>query len=134
LTFVLDASVTLAWCFRDETGPEATRILEQLGEKEAVAPGHWPLEVGNALLAGERRKRLRVAETTRLLSILGTLPIEVMDTRPDHVPGLITLARETSLTVYDAAYLNLALQEGFSLATFDEGLRRAAKKLGVVLL
>lgn len=126
--------MSLSWCFRDEAAEEVSRILELLGEREALVPPNWPLEVANALLAGERRKRLKVAETTRLLSILGRLPIQVTELRPEEVPGLVSLARDALLSMYDAAYLGLALREGFPLATFDTGLRRAAQKLGVPLV
>ena len=56
--FVLDTSVALAWCFEDEASAAADKVLDLLHTAEAVAPAIWPIEVGNALLAGERRKRI----------------------------------------------------------------------------
>ena len=41
--FVLDCSVTLAWCFQDETNPYADDVLERLNLESAVVPSLWPL-------------------------------------------------------------------------------------------
>ncbi|MFN3309206.1 MAG: type II toxin-antitoxin system VapC family toxin, partial [Anaerolineales bacterium] len=60
--FVLDASITLAWCFDDETNAWALKVLDLLEEGEAVVPALWTLEVGNALIGAERRGRLTQAE------------------------------------------------------------------------
>jgi predicted nucleic acid-binding protein len=54
--FVVDASVTLAWCFEDEKIPGTERL--QQGDR-IIVPAHWPTEVANALLMGVRRKRIK---------------------------------------------------------------------------
>jgi hypothetical protein len=62
---VLDASVTLAWAFEDEENGYSDFVLESLVEARASVPIIWPLEVGNALLAAERRGRLNQAATVQ---------------------------------------------------------------------
>jgi predicted nucleic acid-binding protein len=130
--FVLDASVTLAWCFEDEASPYAEAVLEKLAPGAAVVPSIWPLEVANALLVAERRKRLTRAKVTRFLQVLRSLPI-VVDSEGGAraLDTVLDLARAHGLSVYDAGYLELALRDGLPLATLDERLKRAARQAGV---
>ena len=128
--FVLDASVALTWCFPDENAAMAQHVagLFQRGDT-AVAPAFWPHEVLNALLAGEKRKRISKELMGIFLDDLAMLPIVL-----EHFPTAVVfdrirrLSREYSLTAYDAAYLDLALDGGLPLATLDEDLARACKK------
>ena len=133
--FVLDTSVALAWCFEDETSAAADRILDLLTSSEAIVPAIWPVEVGNALLVGERRQRIKPAETARSLELLRSLNIHLDDAGPRlETASLVTLARSHRLSVYDAAYLSLAMREGLPLATLDRALAEAARRAGITLL
>jgi predicted nucleic acid-binding protein len=134
--FVLDASVAVAWCFEDEATKFTESVLDLLSAgAEALVPAIWPVEVVNALLIAERRNRILLAQVTALLQRIAALPITVLPIDPlrafDHI---LPVARQQSLSAYDAAYLDLALRQGLPLATLDEQLRRAAKTTGVVLL
>jgi predicted nucleic acid-binding protein len=127
---VLDASIALAWCFEDETGAYSDGILDLLThDAEAVVPAIWPLEVGNALLAGERRRRLTAAATNQFLDRLTMLPIliDAPELRRTF-EAVLRIARETGLTSYDAAYLALALRQRLPLASLDKGLIAAARR------
>lgn len=133
--FVLDASIAVAWCFADEATPAADTLLDRLAEEEAAAPVLWPMEVANALAMAERRGRLSAAGLVRSVQLLQQLAIAIDTDGFDRAfRDLLDLARSERLTVYDAAYLDLALRLGVPLATKDEQLRRAANKLGVSLL
>lgn len=133
--FVLDSSVALAWCFEDETSPAADRVLDLLESGEAIVPVIWPAEVGNALLAGERRKRITAAGVSRSLALLRSLSIRpTADDARAEVDDWVALARSQKLSVYDAAYLAVAIREGMPLATLDHALARAAREMGVALL
>lgn len=132
---VLDTSVALAWCFEDESSSTADAILDLLVSSEAIVPAIWPVEVGNALLAGERRKRITPAETARSLELLRSLNIHLDDAGLGlGADDLVALARSHKLSVYDAAYLSLAMREGIPLATLDRSLARAAQRVGISLL
>jgi len=87
--FVLDASVTLAWCFEDESNEYTDAILESLEFTEAFVPSVWPLEVTNALLVAERRKKLTKAASVRFLELLQELPIAVEQELPEKIFGEI---------------------------------------------
>jgi len=43
--FVLDVSVTMAWCFKDEASDETWALLERLAVDTAIVPGIWSAEV-----------------------------------------------------------------------------------------
>lgn len=128
--FVLDCSMTMAWCFEDEATPYSESILAALSRNEAVVPALWGLEVANVLLVAERKKRILPAQSRRFLELLHDLPISV-DTQVKPAGELLNLARELQLTSYDACYLDLALRSGLPLASLDGDLVAAAKKLGV---
>jgi predicted nucleic acid-binding protein len=134
--FVLDASVAVAWCFEDETTPLTERILDLLSTgAEALTPALWPLEVANALLVAERRKRISVAQVTSLLRRIAALPVSVEATESDRAfDQILSLARERHLTEYDAAYVELALRRNLPLASLDGKLLEAARDLGIVLV
>ena len=134
MTFVLDASVTLAWCFDDTVSPVAEHALDLLeAGAEAVVPALWRLELANVLVMAEKRKRLTQAETIRFLSLLGEFPIRVASD-PSGIEAIVALARTHGLTAYDAAYLDLAQRTGLPLATLDEALAAAAARAGVATL
>ena len=135
MAFVLDASVALAWHFDDEASEYADRVLDRLQEEDAFVPAIWPLEMANGLLAAERRSRLSPADVARAHAILSDLPITVNSLTLDDALGpVLDLARAQSLSAYDAAYLELAMREGLSLATQDDDLRAAAGRIGVALV
>ena len=131
-SFVLDASVALAWCFDDESTPAAWALLERLRTAPGHVPALWTLEIANILLGAEHRRRITRARTAEFLEILADLDIRV---DPD-LPGcafrdVMPLARERRLTTYDAAYLELALRLGLPLATKDKALAHAAAEIGI---
>jgi len=133
--FVLDASVTVAWALEDEEDTYSEKILDILRQGEAWVPSIWPLEVANALLVAERRKRLARADVENFLSLLQELPIQVERDTILRIWGeVLSLAREEGLSVYDAAYLNLAMRLGLPLATLDQTLKKAARNCGVEVL
>lgn len=133
-SFVLDASVAVSWVFEDETDAYSGQVLASLAEAAALVPSLWFLEVGNALLVAERRGRLQEAESAHFLALLAELPIYMAEFRPEQAWGEITaLARAQQLSIYDAAYLSLAMRHGLPLATTDAPLRQAATRCGVAL-
>ena len=130
--FVVDTSVVMAWCFEDEGNGYAETVLESLESAEAFAPAIWPLEVGNALLAAERKKRFGQAASARFLSLLGALPITGEQEPPERMfKEILSLAHTHGLSTYDASYLDLAMRLDLPLATLDAALANAAKKSGV---
>jgi predicted nucleic acid-binding protein len=132
--FVLDCSMTMAWCFDDEATPYTNAVRDQLADMRAVVPSLWPLEVANATIVGERRKRLDEARTLRFFALLKGLPISIDGETSDKAfSEIVHLARAHNLSAYDAAYLELAIRRGLPLATLDGKLKTAAQAVGVPL-
>jgi predicted nucleic acid-binding protein len=126
---VLDASTVLTWCFPDEQSQKAEEISERIaGGARVSVPAFWPHEMLNALLVGERRKRLTPELTRAFLDDLKRLPVDLdVPTKPEAVFTVTqALCRKHGLTAYDAAYLELAIREKVALAIVDDHLRRAA--------
>ncbi len=134
--FVLDASVVLTWCFPDENSAFAREIASMFKHGDsAVAPSFWPHEVLNALLVGTKRKRISISLVNSFLADLAGLPVELKPISTETVFDRIqSLARERSLTAYDAAYLEIAQSSGVPLATLDKDLIHACRAAGVELL
>lgn len=131
---MLDASVTLAWFFDDECTAYAESVEDALESVAVLVPSLWFLEVANALLTGERRRRTAVEKVRRFVALLRALPIMLDDQASSHAfEEILALGRAHNLSAYDAAYLELALRRGVPLATQDERLKAAAKAVGVVV-
>jgi predicted nucleic acid-binding protein len=133
---VVDASVTLSWCFPDEQTPAALRVLDRLkaGER-ALMPSFWTVEVLNVLLVGERKGRITPQQTRTFFDALLALNPAIDHAGLEQVAGEVqTICRDHRLTPYDALYVELALRAGCPLATLDEPQRKAAQALGIPCL
>ncbi len=130
--FVLDCSATLPWMFASEA-TAATHALHAalVTGGKAWVPTLWHLELGNVLLGAKRRGRIDQAGIEKFLSTLALYDI-VVDTETVQLawPKIMALAESHGLTVYDAAYLELALRRGLPLASLDGSLRSALRKAG----
>jgi predicted nucleic acid-binding protein len=135
MSFVLDSSVTLAWIYSDETTPAVIRAFDLLSEGGAWVPGLWRLEVGNVLEMGVRRGRHDSDFRDNTLADLALLPIQLDPETDRQAWGATTrLAHRHKLTLYDAAYLELAVRRGLQLASLDRDLRTAASSEKITLL
>jgi predicted nucleic acid-binding protein len=133
---VVDASVTLAWCFADEQTPLALTVLERLKTGEqALVPSFWLLEVLNSLLVGEKRGRISPEQSRAFLGDLEALSPSLDYFSAEQVYGPIQqVCREHRLTPYDALYVELALRAKCPLATQDQAQKAAASSLSIECL
>jgi predicted nucleic acid-binding protein len=132
MPFVVDASVAACWFMPDERHPAADAAYRRIAHDPAVTSVLWWYELRNMLIINERRGRLDSAKTARVLRLLKALPV-VVDANVEE-EALMQLARRHRLTVYDAAYLELALRQGHPLATLDAALSMAARAENVPLI
>lgn len=131
MALAADASIILAWAF-EEQFPNAEATLDRVRREELVVPAIWWFEVRNVLILKERGRQRTERQNAGFLQALSGLAIRI-DGIPDEA-AVLTLARRHRLTVYDAAYLELALREGLDLATLDTELAEAARAEGVRLV
>ena len=132
---ILDCSLAMAWCFEDEASPEADTVLDRVRDGGAIVPALWYWEVGNVMTMALRRGRINESDCAIRLALLGALPIKTDDVgvaRAWH--ETLSLAKSHGISVYDAAYLELALRQGGELATKDKALDAVANKLGIETL
>ena len=135
MSMVLDSSVTLAWVYAEKTTPAILDVLERISDTGAWVPSLWPLEVANILEMGVRRNRHDAAFCDATLADLALLPINIDQDTARHAWGAtLHMAQRHRLTLYDAAYLELALRRGLPLATLDMDLLTAANAEDVPLM
>lgn len=135
MSLVLDCSTAIAWVYSEETTDAVHHVFELLSQTGAWVPGLWRLEVANVLEMGARRGRHRLDFRDLTLADLAQLPIQVDIETDRHAWGeTLSLAERHHLTLYDAAYLELAMRRNLPLATLDEDLRQAGRSEKVRLL
>ena len=132
---VVDASAALGWCFPDEGSDYADAVLLALEGQDVVVPAIWPIEIVHALLVGERRKRISLADIQRFTELLkGLMIVEDTQSVLRGIADVLPLARQHGLSAYDAAYLDVAIRRDGQLATMDSALQRAARAAGVAIV
>ena len=135
MSFVLDCSVTMAWCFEDERTAATHALLARVVDAGAIAPFLWPLEVTNVLLNAVRRKRIPSEAVNQVAQRIAVLPVAIDTDGAALVwANTLQLAERYALSSYDACYLELAQRKALPLATLDAALRKAATAAGVTLL
>jgi predicted nucleic acid-binding protein len=135
VSLVLDSSATLAWIYSDETTEPIRQLFETIAEDGAFVPALWRLEVANSLTVAVRRGRIDAGFRQASLADLALLDIATDPDTDFHAwVDTLSLADSFRLTLYDAAYLELAVRHRLPLATLDVELRGAATVLGVGLL
>ncbi len=135
MSLVLDSSATLAWIYMEERSEAIASVFDQLIAAGAWVPSLWRLEIANVLEMGVRRGRMDAAFRDATLADLELLPIQTdPDTEKHAWRSTLRLAERHRLTIYDAAYLELAMRRGLPLASLDRELRAAAAAERVALL
>ena len=135
VVYVIDASAILAWCFLDEQPSNSGALLKRFRSAGLLAPLHWSLEVSNILLFAERKGRVSPEQVLEFLELVGELGVEI-DTETADRAWIETraLALLEGLTIYDAAYLELAMRRTARLVSKDMDLLAAAKRRGLSVL
>lgn len=127
MSLVLDGSITLSWYFEDELASASQAVLDQVVREGALVPALWRYEVANGLQIGVRRKRIDPDFRDRALANLAALSIDIDEESDEYAwSASVKLAQRHALTVYDAAYLELAQRRRRTLATLDTALIKAA--------
>lgn len=134
MSLVIDSSITLAWLFEDERTDGADAVMRQVVKAGAVVPSLWRLEIANALQSAIRRKRTNAAFRDASIADLRSFPI-VVDSETDRQAWgtTLALADRCQLTLYDAAYLELAQRLRLPLASLDQELRAACRAVRIAL-
>ncbi len=120
---VIDASALAALLFGE---PEAEEVVERLGESRLVAPALVHFELASVCLKKIQRRPEMRQQMLDAYARRGRVGVEEVEVTLDEV---VTLAEQTKLTCYDAAYLWLATRLKADLVTLDKRLGDAAEEL-----
>lgn len=132
--YVLDCSVAMSWFLIDENNPKSLQLQQQIISFNAVIPTIWFYEVANVLSMSLQRKRIDEATLEESIQVIQNLPIVIDEKSTKNTLSVtLYLAQKHQLSLYDAAYLELAMREGLPLATFDKMLANIAKVCGIPL-
>ena len=137
MAWVFDASIAAAWCFDSEKTPAIETLLDRLAHDAGTVPNLFHLEIANVLTQAMRKKppRITAAKRREFLDMLHAAPIVVDEKTSENAwAQTLTLADQHRLSLYDAAYLELALRANAELATLDRDLRTAAAAEGVPVI
>jgi predicted nucleic acid-binding protein len=128
---VIDASAIGAILLPDEAIHHAPALESLLLDAELVQPNHWPIELAGLVLRASRRNRLPIAARAmvrdQIALLVGSAEIETRNT----ALAAFDLAVEYHISVYDAAYLELALRARLPLMTRDGPLANVLPQAGV---
>lgn len=132
MPIVVDSSVAACWALPDEFSEIANRTLDRLALDAMLVPTIFWYEIRNVLLVNERRQRILMQQGQVALEKMANIPA----TKDDGASwtDVMSLARAHGLTVYDAAYLELAKRRGAALATLDGKLASAAAREGIAVI
>ena len=122
---VIDASAAAALLFVEA---EAPLVVDAMGDGDFVAPTLLNYELANVCLKKIRAHPADHDVLIEAFAAIDDLAIRVMEVTHRRV---LELAERTGLTVYDASYLQLAIDLDAALVTLDKRLAAAAQKLAV---
>ena len=127
---VIDASITLSWLLADEANATSVAVTTALVNAEEVAvPAHWCLEVVNSIWMAERRKRLDPPGVAQAIALCAQLPVSIdPETDKRATVETLALARQHQISVYDAAYVELALRRGAAVASLAGTIQLKRKR------
>ncbi|MDO9415806.1 type II toxin-antitoxin system VapC family toxin [Pararhizobium sp.] len=135
MSLILDSSATLAFLLDDERTPAISALFDTVVQNGAVVPSLWYLEVANSLTVAVRRKRIPAVARDQLLLHLKRIDIATDEETHVHAwTATVKIADLYGLSIYDAAYLELAQRRRLPLATLDTALTNAARQSGVIVL
>jgi predicted nucleic acid-binding protein len=133
--FVVDASIAIAWVHPDQATAVTQAMLASVATGAILeVPSLWHLEVANALLVLRRRGKITDREWKLALDRLGALPCAIDgDTAAVAFGSVSEVATRYDLSVYDAAYVELAQRKALPLASKDQPLLKAARRAKVTV-
>jgi predicted nucleic acid-binding protein len=125
---VVDTSALLAVLLEE---PERPALIAATTGAVLMAPASLPWEVGNALVAAIRRRRLTPAAAQAAWAAYGSVPVRLVEV---DIAQAIVLATDLGVYAYDAYMLELVRRRGIPLLTLDAKLSAAARRAGFALM
>ncbi len=124
----VDASVVMAVLLNETS---KARLLELTGGAELLSPTTLPWEVGNALTALFKRRRLDLPQARQALASFAEIAVRLVDV---DLAASVELAHQQSMYAYDAYVLECARRHRTPLLSLDAAQSEIARKLGIPVL
>jgi len=125
MNIVSDTNIFLAVVL-DE--PEKDSIIQLTSKANAISPDVLPYEVGNALSAMVKRKRLTSNEAVAALEGIRSIPVRLVAV---DIQKALKIALEYNIYAYDAYFLQCAKQLAYPLITLDKKMKQVAYDLKI---
>ena len=133
--WIIDASLAMNWYLTDEQDRQySISVFAALGQREILVPSLWIYEIANVLLVAQRRSRISEERIQYVLETITDFNLCLDEIVPESALRLSRLALQHGLSVYDAAYLDLALRSCAPIATKDKALLKAMQAANVHLV
>lgn len=129
MPFILDCSVAMTWCFKDQASEYADNVLKSMKNEQAFVPFLWDLEVANVIYLANKKNKCSEADQLYYIELFNSLNIKRLrvDVSIDH---LVVISKKYNLTSYDACYFHLSMSHNMPIATLDIDLQKAILKAG----
>ncbi len=125
MNIISDTNIFLAVVL-DE--PEKDKIIQLTSKANAISPDVLPYEVGNALSAMVKRKKLTESEALAALEGVRSIPVRLVSV---DIHKALKIALEYNIYAYDAYFLQCAKQLSYPLITLDQKMKQVAYKLKI---
>ena len=133
--FVLDCSATMSLFLPDEEMNDiSNKVTELLKTNTCYAPSIWYYEIYNVILTCIKRKRLHEEQASSITKLVKKLPIKIDNSFNLTANNVLKIAKTNNLSIYDAAYIELALRIKCPIATLDKKVIQVAKSVGIELI
>ena len=125
MNLVVDTSVLMAVLTSE---PERPKLIALTVGVDLIAPisVHW--EMGNALSAMLKRKRISLEQAFSALSAYEKIPLRHVEV---SMMEAVRIASELNIDAYNAYLIECAFGRRVALLSLDNGLLTAARKWGV---
>jgi len=121
MPIIVDTTVVIA-CVLNEPHREA--LLAATMDQELIAPQSLPWEVGNALSAMFKRRRIGLEESLRPIELFHRMSIQI---RSIELESAVRWSHQLNIYAYDAYMIQSAIESGGEILTLDGGLMAAAR-------
>lgn len=106
-------------------------VIKKTKDCEIISPVVLPYEIGNALIASYKRKRINKDEIIKAYSISKTIKVRFFDV---DINNALNIAIRYNIYAYDAYYLQCCLENNLPLLSLDKKMREIAKELNIEVI
>ena len=128
MDIIADTNIFLAVAL-DE--PEKNDIIKLTSGSEIFSPEILPYEIGNALSAMVKRKRITKKEALSAQNRANSIPVRLVNINTYQA---LKLAIKYNIYAYDAYFLQGAKTLSHPLITLDKRMKQVANELNIELL